>query len=540
MTENLSDLIKSLLRVLDKNSEDIASVQKILNEDEQNHLKHVSHICEKCILNVNELNDIKIKAAAVSSLTSILENNPRLMNLLREEKEFGQKAVFLDLYALSYGLYKTYYESNTFEDTTERLSILAILSLNGILSDNVVEVDGYLRNELKNFDNSIFTDSSPSDVLLKRNILLFILNLSRRIKDKSDLEQLRENKLRCESLLEKIQISELLKEKFEIEKSIWIMGLANIRYMLAKVSDYLIEGKLGNQENVYSIIGTYSYNSHKLFESLNEDNLFRISKLLNPCLTQLCRNSIWSIADRSPDIKKYFESLLSGDGNFIYSLLPSQRDSILDILTAKRSTVLSMPTSSGKTLLAELYILFNMKILTENEIKPTIAFIVPTNSLLNQTRAKLIHEFKAFNFNIETAIPLFDLDPIEDSMLKVKHIDILISTPEKLDFLIRKDHVALKNLKIVILDEAHNLSDKSRGSKFEFLLATIKQVRPEVRFLLLSPFLKNSVNLSKWLGDTEQDSQSINVEWSGEYMTSDYPLKLSTPPELVINIDEKA
>ncbi len=30
------------------------------------------------------------------------------------------------------------------------------------------------------------------------------------------------------------------------------------------------------------------------------------------------------------------------------------------------------------------------------------------------------------------------------------------------------------------------------------------------------------------------------VEWSGEYMTSDYPLSLSTPPELVINIDEKA
>ncbi|MCK4781326.1 hypothetical protein KAS79_00155 [Candidatus Parcubacteria bacterium] len=35
-------------------------------------------------------------------------------------------------------------------------------------------------------------------------------------------------------------------------------------------------------------------------------------------------------------------------------------------------------------------------------------------------------------------------------------------------------------------------------------------------------------------------TEGAYVEWAGEYMVSDFPLELSTPPALVMNIEEKA
>ena len=57
-----------------------------------------------------------------------------------------------------------------------------------------------------------------------------------------------------------------------------------------------------------------------------------------------------------------------------------------------------------------------------------------------------------------------------------EHIDILISTPEKLEALVRQNHPAIQNTRLVIMDEAHNLGDKSRGSKFELVLSSISKI----------------------------------------------------------------
>ena len=196
------------------------------------------------------------------------------------------------------------------------------------------------------------------------------------------------------------------------------------------------------------------------------------------------------------------------------SLLPSQRDSILDILTTKKSIVLNMPTSSGKSLLAELYILFTMQNNTMGEIKPTVAYIVPTNALINQTMYKLKEDFSTFNYNIQNALPFYKIDEIEEQILNQQHVDILVTTPEKLDVLVRQKHPSIKDLKLLVVDEAHNISDKSRGGKLELLLATIKQKKSDVNYLLLSPFIGNHDEIAKWLGGSEQDSLSKTLVWT--------------------------
>src|SRR5262249_54899560 len=74
------------------------------------------------------------------------------------------------------------------------------------------------------------------------------------------------------------------------------------------------------------------------------------------------------------------------------------------------------------------------------------------------------------------------------------------------------DHPIVKNIALIVADEAHNISDGERGARLELLLGTIKRDFPGARFLLLSPFLPNPEDLVQWLGEG-QALPPIRVDW---------------------------
>src|SRR5690606_6923292 len=146
-------------------------------------------------------------------------------------------------------------------------------------------------------------------------------------------------------------------------------------------------------------------------------------------------------------------------------------------------------------------------------VESTVAYVVPTNALVNQVRRDLNTVFESYGYRIETTLPYYQVDDIEDQILTETHIDIIVTTPEKLDFLVRKPHPSLDNLRLVVLDEAHNLSDETRGAKIELLIATIKQRRRDVNFLLLSPFIRNAKEIAEWIAGSKQSSTALTFTW---------------------------
>lgn len=166
-----------------------------------------------------------------------------------------------------------------------------------------------------------------------------------------------------------------------------------------------------------------------------------------------------------------------------------------------------MPTSAGKTLLAKFTIV-QTKALNPNG---TIAYVVPTRVLVNQVTLDLRADFRDLNLSVEQAVPAFELDPTEEKLLNDPP-DVLVTTPEKLDLLVRRDHPATRNLALIIADEAHNIRDLTRGPRLELLLGTIKRDRAGARFLLLSPFLPNDDELVRWLGD-DRYLPPISINW---------------------------
>jgi replicative superfamily II helicase len=166
-----------------------------------------------------------------------------------------------------------------------------------------------------------------------------------------------------------------------------------------------------------------------------------------------------------------------------------------------------MPTSAGKTLLAEFAIVQALALYPQR----TVAYVVPTRALVNQITRRLRRDIEPLGFPVEAAIPVVEIDPSEDQLLR-QDISVLVVTPEKLDLLIRTDHPVVAELSLIVADEAHNIGTDARGARLELLLATLRRERADARFLLLTPFVPNGDELARWLGGDGGDA-TISIDW---------------------------
>ncbi len=513
MSNKLNEFLESLKPIIDKacivNNNNPSELLSVLDLCERIHIFNefeMHKLSEESINNL-DLEDIKLKAETLNTLFLFIKNNPKIQEIIEDT---DKTKLIKCINRVTYELYKIIYQLSQNEIILDRLFYLCFLALNAILSDKIVEMDNFISSYIA----QTFCNIENKEVieLLQIDILHLILCLSKRIKNADDISEIKKLINRIDEQLSILQDIEIKSDCLNTNNVLIITIVANIQCALKIVMSYLTTGYM--EENIYPLIDSYVLNAYKIAEQGDLENYKILSNMLGYGLGTLCRNSIWDIAKRVPNLKHYFENCINSSKNIIYSFLPSQRDSILEMLTMKRSIVLNMPTSAGKTLLAELYILYIFQQYNSLEERPTVCYIVPTNALVNQTKNKFISELQPLGYNIETVVPFCEVDEIEDEILKRKHIDILISTPEKLDILVRNNHSCIKNLKLIILDEAHNISDKERGSKFELVLSTIKQKRNDVHFLLLSPFMKNNKKLAEWLSNSEQDNVAISIEWT--------------------------
>ncbi|MFH0775598.1 MAG: DEAD/DEAH box helicase [bacterium] len=172
----------------------------------------------------------------------------------------------------------------------------------------------------------------------------------------------------------------------------------------------------------------------------------------------------------------------------------------------RTAVVLSLPTSSGKTLLAEMVIIQAWTDMPDSRI----VYLAPTRALVTQISLTLKRDLGKQGMSVRVATPVFELNPVEREILQGNY-NILVTTPEKIDLLIKEEHPSVEKISLVVVDEAHNLSDKERGAKLEFVLATLRREYPGTRFLLMTPFASNAKDIARWLGD--ESGQAILIDW---------------------------
>ncbi|MBN1244523.1 DEAD/DEAH box helicase, partial [Candidatus Bathyarchaeota archaeon] len=178
----------------------------------------------------------------------------------------------------------------------------------------------------------------------------------------------------------------------------------------------------------------------------------------------------------------------------IAELYPPQEEAVQAGALEGKNLVLASPTASGKTLTAELC---GLKHVLEKNGK--VVYLSPSRALANEK----FDEFKKYTSirkadgkKVSVGISTGDFDS-GDSWLG-KH-DIIVTTNEKADSLLRHRVKWMDDISLVVADEVHLLNDGDRGPTLEVVLARLMQINPDIQVLALSATINNVDEVASWL-----------------------------------------
>jgi hypothetical protein len=175
---------------------------------------------------------------------------------------------------------------------------------------------------------------------------------------------------------------------------------------------------------------------------------------------------------------------------------------------AKRA-LLSMPTSAGKTLLAQLLVATHLGTETSG-----VCYVAPTRSLCAEVASTLDRRLHFIDFTAAGDFPEFaDLADLAELPP-----DVEVMTPERLAYLLRQSaSEVLERFGLFIIDEAHTVSDPSRGWTLESSLAYLHERTLDTnhRIILMSAALGNSEHFIQWLQGQDRPVAAHSSAWRG-------------------------
>jgi helicase len=178
----------------------------------------------------------------------------------------------------------------------------------------------------------------------------------------------------------------------------------------------------------------------------------------------------------------------------ITELYPPQEEAILAGALDGKNLVLASPTASGKTLIAELCALKH--ILEQNG---KVIYLTPLRALASEKYEELGKYSvlrKTDGRRIRVGISTGDYDRSDNWL---ERYDIIISTNEKADSLLRHRTKWMDEISLIIADEVHLLNDGDRGPTLEVVLARLMQINPNAQLLALSATIRNAEEAAEWL-----------------------------------------
>jgi len=190
-------------------------------------------------------------------------------------------------------------------------------------------------------------------------------------------------------------------------------------------------------------------------------------------------------------------------------LWPSQLEGARRAVSDFDDLVASLPTSAGKTRIAELCILRCLS------VGKRVLFITPLRALSAQTEASLRKTFLPLGKSVSSLYGSIGTSDFEQNVIKSK--DIVVGTPEKLDFALRNDPSLIDDVGLVVLDEGHMIGLNERELSYEVQVQRLLKRRDagQRRIVCLSAILPDGDQLEdfvSWLR-RDKDGGAIQSTW---------------------------
>src|SRR5438094_2247805 len=193
--------------------------------------------------------------------------------------------------------------------------------------------------------------------------------------------------------------------------------------------------------------------------------------------------------------------LLEGEG--LDQLYPPQEDAIAAGVLDGKNLVLASRAASGKTLVAEVCILKQVR-----EKNGKAIYLAPLRALASEK----FKEFQKYSSikkpsgeHLRVGISTGDYDSSDPWLGRY---DIIISTNEKADSLLRHRAPWMNELSLVVADEIHLLTEHERGPTLEVVLTRLTEINPDIQMLALSATVRNADEVGQWL-----HAGSVTTDW---------------------------
>jgi len=187
----------------------------------------------------------------------------------------------------------------------------------------------------------------------------------------------------------------------------------------------------------------------------------------------------------------------------IVELYPPQEEAVKSGVLEGKNLVLASPTASGKTLLAEFCALKHVL-----ERNGKTIYLTPLRALASEK----YEEFKKYTTlvkkdkrRVRVGISTGDFDSTDPWL---ERYDIIITTNEKADSLLRHRAKWMDEISLVVADEVHLLNEAERGPTLEVVLARLMLTNPDVQILALSATINNVDEIAQWL-----KAEHVTTEW---------------------------
>ena len=208
-------------------------------------------------------------------------------------------------------------------------------------------------------------------------------------------------------------------------------------------------------------------------------------------------------------LRELFIALLHRRPKAEVDLWPSQIAAASRAVDQSDDLVVSLPTSAGKTRIAELCIL---RCLAGGK---RVVFVTPLRALSAQTETTLERTFGPLGKTISALYGSIGVSGFDEDAIRER--DIVVATPEKLDFALRSDPSLLDDVGLLVFDEGHMIGLNEREIRYEVQIQRLlrRADAHERRIVCLSAILPDGDQLDDFAGWLRRDHPGglIKHDW---------------------------
>jgi hypothetical protein len=209
------------------------------------------------------------------------------------------------------------------------------------------------------------------------------------------------------------------------------------------------------------------------------------------------------------ELRKLFIASLYSRKNAEVELWPSQREAARRSADITDDLVVALPTSAGKTRVAEIAAL--MTLASERRV----LIVTPLRALSAQTERSFRRTFAPLGFSVSSLYGASGLSSGDEDALRSR--EIVIATPEKLDFALRNDPTLIDDVGLIVLDEGHMIGPSEREIRYETLVQRLLRradagIRRIVCLSAILPEGEELNDLTAWIR-SDQPGEPVLSDW---------------------------